>query len=491
MTTPGEVIRRLLMVAAPAALGVAAVLYAGELKQPPDGSAKVPQAAPVRVITLAPVDLVPQVRGYGTVVPVHEWKAVARVEGEIVEIARPLGAGDLVRAGTPLFRIDDTDLKLDLANIDAQLAASKVKDATVEDSLALARSDLALAQADLKRQEQLAGQKVVTQSALETSRRQELTARTKVTELQSQITLNAAERDVLVTQRASLERAIALAEIRAPFDLRVTSLDADLGQYVARGQSLMSGEGLAAVDISAQFPIGRIGPLLRLAGEGAAVTDLKAKVMMTEPEKTVSWAAQVERMGEAIDERTQSAPVVVRVTEPLAQSKAGERPPLRRNMFVEVVLSAPKRAALVVPFEAVQSGTALVVSAEGTLEKRPVTTSFVSGDLAVVAKGLAAGDVLVITDPTIAVPGMAVKPVEDEARKAQIAAEALGGSGSGAAKTGAGKSGAGKSDATKTDATKTDATKTDAAKADGAAPAPTKTGTGTGNGSGAGKGTTP
>jgi len=447
MTKIGKFSGRLLMVAVPSVLGFAAVIFASDLKQLPDGGANPAQAAPVRVITLEPIDFLPRVLGYGTVAPVREWKAVARVEGEVLEIADPLAPGDIVRQGDALFRIDDSDLKLDLANIDAQLAASMVKDETVQASLALAQSDLDLAQADLKRQEQLAGQKVVAQSAVETSRRQELTARTKVTELQSQITLNAAERDVLMTQRASLERAISLAEIRAPYDLRVTSLDADLGQYVNRGQSLMSGEGLAAVDISAQFPIGRIGPLLRLAGEGAAVTGLKAKVKLTEPGKTVVWPAVVERMGEAIDERTQSAPVVVRVSDPLEQSKAGERPPLRRNMFVEVELSAPKRPALVVPAEAIQNGTALVVSAENTLEKRPVETGFVSGDLALVSKGLAAGDKLVITDPTIAVPGMAVKPVEDDARKAALAAEALGQVPGAAPKSGSGSgsgSGAGK-----------------------------------------------
>jgi len=68
----------------------------------------------------------------------------------------------------------------------------------------------------------------------------------------------------------------------------------------------------------------------------------------------------------------------------------------------------------------------MVVSAEGTLERRPVQTGFTSSDIAVVTQGLKAGDKLVITDPSIAVPGMAAKAVEDEARKAEIAAAALG-----------------------------------------------------------------
>lgn len=481
MARLGGTIGRVLLVAIPAALGVAAILLAGKLRTLPEPLAANRTPALVRVITVAPIDLVPRVSGYGTVAPVREWRAVARTEGEITAVAQPLAAGDILPAGTMLFRIDDSALKLDLANIDAQLAASVVKDQTVEVSLALARADLALAQEDLKRQERLATQGVATQATLEATRRQELVAQTKATELESQLKLNAAEREVLATQRASVEREIGFSELRTPYDLRVTALEADLGQYVNRGQVLLSGEGIEAVDIAAQFPIGRIGPLLRLAGAGAELTGLKARVKLPASGHEVVWKAQVERMGEAIDETTQSAPVVVRIDDPLGQSVAGERPPLRRNMVVEVELSAPKMQALVVPAEAVAGGSALVVSAEGTLEKRPVETGFVSGEVAVVTKGLAAGDQLVITDPSIAVPGMAVKPVEDATRKAEITAAALGQAP--AAKSGSGGgSGSGTGGGAGTSGTTAPAT---------AAPAPAAAGTGSGSGSGANAGKAP
>lgn len=432
----GQGVGRALMVAVPLAIGVGAVIFAGKLKTLPEPVAASRPPVLVRVMTLAPLDLMARVSGYGTVAPVREWRAVARVEGEIVQIAAPLAAGDVVKAGASLFTLDDSDLKLDLANIDAQLAASRVKDQTVEASLALARSDLDLAQQDLARQDKLAAQGVVTQATLETTRRQELSTRTKVIELESQLALNAAEREVLATQAETIRRAIGFAQITAPYDLRVTELAADLGQYVSRGQVLLSGEGVEAVEIAAQFPIGRIGPLLRLVGEGTQISDLKARVTLPGAEHPVVWKAEVVRMGDAIDATTQSAPVVVRVSDPLGQSVAGERPPLRRNMVVEVELFAPKRPALVVPAEAVVGGAALVVK-DGVLEKRPVQTSFASGDLAVVSAGLAEGEQLVLTDPSIAVPGMAVKPVEDAARKAALQAEALG-QAPGAAPTGGG-----------------------------------------------------
>ncbi len=443
MARAGLIGRRVAMVALPAALGVAAVLYAGKMKTVPEPSAAVRQPTLVRVVTVAPTEFVPRVSGYGVVAPVREWRAVARIEGEVAQLAPELAPGVTLAAGTMLFRIDDSALMLDLANIDAQGSASQVRDQTLQTSLELIREDLALVREDLKRQEQLNAQGVVTQAALEATRRQELTARTKVTDLENQLVLNAAERAVLATQRAALERDKGLAEIHAPYDLRVSALSADLGQFVNPGQVLMTAEGTEAVDISAQFPAGRIGPLLRLLGDGTAVTDLKARVRLPAAEHDVLWQAKVVRMGEAIDEGTQSAPVVVRIEDPLGQSVAGTRPPLRRNMVVEVELFMPKRPMLVVPAEAVANGTALVVSAENTLEKRPVQTGFVTADLAVVTGGLTEGEKLVITDPSIAVPGMAVKPVEDEARKAEIVAAALGQAAPAAKPGGGGGSGGG------------------------------------------------
>ena len=417
---------RALAVALPTALGVTSVLYSDTLRQAPAAAEVKRPPTAVRVITVKPIDMVPHVIGYGSVAPVREWRAVARVPGDIIETAEGLAPGAVMPEGALLFRIDDSDLRLDLAQIDAQLTSSRLQDDTISASLELAQADLSLMQNELARQQTLAKQGVVTQATLDSTRRQELTARTKHLELTNQRALNVANRDVLATQRASVERALGFTEIRAPYELRLTEVTADLGQFVGAGQTLLSAEGTEAVDIAAQFPIGRIGPLLRLAGEGTSVLDLSAQVRIPAPDHTVIWPAKAERVGEAIDAQTQSAAIVVRVTDPLGQSVAGERPPLRRNMFVEVVLSAPRSAQIVVPSDAVRDGTALVVSAEGTLENRKVVVGFTSDDIAVVTQGLSAGDVLVVTDPTIAVPGMAVKPVEDTALIASLTAAALG-----------------------------------------------------------------
>lgn len=422
----GRVLRRGLAFSLPVALGVASLVYSGSLRHPPAAKEVSRAAVPVRVITLEPVAIVPRVSGYGTVSPARQWRAVSRIEGEVAELHDGLAAGVLVTEGDLLIRIDDTDLRLDLAQTKAQLAAADVKDITLAASQELAEADLELMRAELARQEQLVQQGVATKASLDASKRQELTALTKVTEISNQRQLAKAELAVLVAQKASVERGLEFAELRAPYDLRITSVSATVGQYAGRGQVLLEGEGTDAAEVAAQFPMGSIGPLLRLAGGGATVMDLKARVRLSAPGHDVVWKAVVDRVGDAIDSRTQSAAVVVRVDDPLDEAVAGQRPPLRRNMFVEVLLMAPETEALVVPAEAVRDGTGLVVSENGTLEKRNLVIGYMMADLAVVTEGLAPGDQLVITSPTIAVPGMNVKPVEDPARKAQLLAEATG-----------------------------------------------------------------
>jgi multidrug efflux pump subunit AcrA (membrane-fusion protein) len=416
---------RLAAVAVPIGLGVLSISYAQSLKQGPSGEESARRSTPVRVVTLAPTWVVPRVVGHGTVQPARDWRAVARIEGEVIATAERLAPGEIVAAGTELLRLDDTDLRLSLAQIDAQFAALAVRDDTLEASLEIARADRDLSAAELSRQQSLADQGVATRSALDQARRQDLAARARVVETENQLALNAAERRVLEAQRRLAARSLDFTAVTAPYDMRLTGVSAEIGQVVTRGQVLATGEGTEAVEIAAQFAFGRLGPLVRML-DGAPVTELGAEVRLPVPGHGAVWTGDVVRLGEATEATTQSTALIVRVEDPLSQAAPGAKPPLRRNTYVEVVLSAPPLQGLAAPLEAVQGGMALVVGAEGTLERRPVDIRFAMDGVALIGSGLAEGDRLVVTDPAIAVPGMAVEPVEDAETAARVAALASG-----------------------------------------------------------------
>ncbi len=419
---------RFLSVTVPLGLGVLSIMVFAGMKSPPSAKEVSPKVTPVRVITIAPVPIVPRVSGYGTVSPSREWRAVARVEGEIIWSSDKLANGLLADAGEELIRIDQSGIELTLAQIDAQISSIDVKDETVRASLEISEAEWGISTADLARQRELAGRGAVPQTAVDKAVRQELASRSNVNSLKNQLALNGAERKVLMAQRNIALRDMGYTSIKAPYDVRIGEVSAETGQYVSRGQVLVAAEGIEAVEIAAQIPIGRMAPLMRSDGQPRTTgpMGLEAKVLLRSPTRIVEWDARVARVGDRIDPRTQSINVVVVVDQPMEQAAIGQRPPLRRNMFVEVVLSAPESAGIAIPRNAVRAGTVLVVNAEDKLEKREVQIAYAIDTVAIVAKGLNEGDRLVVTDMDVAIPGKAVKPIEDKELKARLALIALG-----------------------------------------------------------------
>lgn len=419
---------RFLSVTVPLGLGVLSIMVFAGMKSPPSAKEVAPKITPVRIITIAPIPIVPRVSGYGTVSPTREWRAVARIEGEIIWTSEKLANGLLADAGEELMRIDQSGIELTLAQIDAQISSIDVKDETVHASLAISEAEWDISHADLVRQKDLAGRGAVPQTAVDKAVRQELISRSNVNSLKNQLALNGAERKVLMAQRNITLRDLGYTSIKAPYDVRVGEVSAETGQFVSRGQVLVAAEGVDAVEIAAQIPIGRMSPLMNGSGQPRPTgpVGLEAKVLLRAPTRIVEWDARVARVGDQIDPRTQSINVVVVVDQPMEQATTGQKPPLRRNMFVEVILSAPERTAIAIPRDAVHDGTVFVVNGEDKLEKRDVQIAYAIDRVAIVAKGLMEGDRLVVTDMDIAVPGKTVKPVEDKALKARLALIASG-----------------------------------------------------------------
>ena len=419
---------RLLAIGAPLALGGVLLVASQKAKPPPQRVRTEVAATRARVVTLEEVEVVPRVVGYGVAVPERTLRAIARVEGEVVWTADALEDGQIVSEGDALLRIDDTDLKLDLARIDAQISATELTGETLSASLEIEEADLVLAKAELVRQRGLAEQGTIARTTLDHEERQVLAARAKVQALRNQRNLAVAERQVLVVQRRQAERSLSHVAITAPFDMRIGDVAVEVGQFVSRGQEMFTGDGIAAAEIRALFPIGRLRPLVSGTGLGAdrGPMTLDAVVRLRAPSRVIEWEATVDRVGPIVDPRTQSGTVVVRVAGSYEMASPGKRPPIRRNTFLEVELRAPPRLALVLPAEAVRAGKILVIDAEGRLEIRAARIAYRIGSAAVLAEGAEAGERVVVSDLPAPVPGMRIHPVEDEKLERRVFAEAAG-----------------------------------------------------------------
>jgi RND family efflux transporter MFP subunit len=457
MTERGRAWARRLLILPPIAIGAAVLVWQLNTGAAPEQGEITEVTRAVRVIEAEPVDFVPQAIGYGTVEPGQVWEAVAQVAGKVVEKHPELERGRLLEAGAVILRIDPADYELALAraqanleSAEAQLAELEVTEANTQTSLEIERRALALAEADLERQQALLGRGNISQSAVDQTETELLNRRQRAQELDNQLRLIPAERRVLEAsialnraQRDSAKLDLERTTIRMPFDGRIAEVNVEPTEFVGIGEVLVVADGIDVAEIEAQFPLGQVLPLVRgeadltalSAAELAALPGqfgLEAEVRLRTDEVRASWDARFERMGDRIDPQTRTVGVIVAVAEPYRKTIPGKRPPLVKDMFVEVALRGqPWADALVVPRVAVHRApdgrpAVYLVDADGRLEIRPVTLGPAQDDLVVVREGLAPGALVVVSDLIPASAGMRLEPALDAAVAGQLRAQASG-----------------------------------------------------------------
>lgn len=437
----------------PVLLGIAVLVFVLRSGGEPDRATPQEQARPVRVIEVPSVDLVPRALGYGYVQPGRVWEAVAEVGGRIVDKHERLESGELMAAGTTILRIDPTDYQLAVESTEArirgaeaELAELEVRQSNTQRALEIERRNLELAERDLQRKTTLLSRGSISQAAVDEAERAVLTGRQAVQGLENTLALIPAEREVLRSNLALFQAELAQArrdlertEIIIPFDGRVAAVNVERLQFAAAGQVLAVIDGLDTAEVAAQIPLNRMRYLVeaadisgvdlmpQTAGSIFEQLGLDAVVRLTAGDFRVEWPARFARIRETVDPRTRTVGVVVAVDEPYRMVRAGERPPLAKNMYVEVELRGKvQRSSLVVPRSAIHDGIAYVVGADERLERRPVSIGLEQGDLAVVAGGLEAGEKIVVSDLVPAIGGMLLDPTPDRELYESLVALATG-----------------------------------------------------------------
>ncbi|WP_333834284.1 efflux RND transporter periplasmic adaptor subunit [Rubrimonas sp.] len=418
----------------PVAAAAGVVALAAGARSGPDAAEAEAKARPARVILAAPTPFVARATGYGVVAPARDWKAVARIEGAVAWMSPALKDGGYAKAGETLLRLEDADIRLALAQIDADLATLDIRARTYRDSLAIAEREQALAEAEAARQRELRARGASAQTAADQAERAAIAAASQVQTQRNLLAVNAAERTALTARRAVAERDLEHAEIVAPFDLTIGAVNVEIAQYVARGAVLFEGDGVETAEIAAEFPLGALRPLIvgRNISPEAAIADpgplgLDAVVRLRAPGRVIEWPATVDRVAQQIGARTQSASVIVRVANNFAQAAPGARPPLRRGAFVEVELRAPVREASgVVPAAALHQGMLRTLDAEDRLVIAPAPVALRMGELALLDPAPPEGTRIVVSDLVPAVAGMKIRPREDKALTRALADLAAG-----------------------------------------------------------------
>lgn len=376
------------LVALSLALTVALVACKGGGEQPQQGG-----PGQVTVVTLKPetVTLTRELAGRANGYQVAEVRP--QVSGIVAK--RLFTEGSVVKAGEPLYQLDDAAYRAQANSARAQLAR--------------AEATASAARLAARRSGELVKSKVISVQDDETA----------------QATWKQAEADVLAA-RASLDAAnvtLGYARITAPISGQIGKSSVTQGALVSAGQAdpLATINQLDPIYIDVTQSSAELLQLRRelAAGRLEGAAELPVDIVL-EDGSTFAHKGKLEFSEVSVDPTTGSYAMRVRVENPDQVLMPG--------MFVRAVLGSGVRPnALLVPMQGVARDpkgdtSAMVVDAEGKVAVRPVKVSRTIGDKWLVEDGLKAGDKVIVEGLQKIGPGMPVQATEKGAEAAKPAA---------------------------------------------------------------------
>ena len=313
-----------------------------------DDAARIFELAPGDVARLERVPLGRRIPVSGSVMPVLQATVRAKVAAEVQRVHAQ--EGEAVKAGAVLASLERADLA---ARRDAQLAA-----------VAEARARLDLARKNVANQEALLQKGFISQNAYDS--------------VANAMQVAQANLQSATAQAAIAERALADAEVRAPFDGIVARRFVNVGDKVSADAPVAQVVDLARMELEAQVPVAEV-PYVKVGQQVAFHVDGFPGRPFT---------GKVERINPAAEPGSRSISVFLQLPNRDGSLKGG--------MFASGTLAAEGAEAEVIPLAAVQEEGGqkfVLVVKDGRVERRSVTVGTASADtgLVPVREGLESG----------------------------------------------------------------------------------------------------
>ena len=429
-----------LLIVPPVVLATGALVYLTQTRQPPKVRTESESARALSVIAAPVLEIEPRIVGFGTAAYAKKWRAVAQVAGRILEVHPELRPGAIIKAADVLLKIEDADYRSAAAELTASMEQKEAEISQLEQTrtnydktLALERSALSVLDRELKRVQSLVAKRAESQSAIDTTRRSQIAQQKVVQDLENSKSLIAPQILVLkagVRQTAAqLEKAkrdVERTVIRAPFTMRIGQVDLELDQFVATNEALFEGISDSEIEIEVQVARKDIPRLLSLPPADHTPPKERTMKMMRNrfrvtptveisgSESAMAYEGRFLRVREAVDSQTRQVGVVIGVTNELKLTDGRPRPPVLDGSFCKVTLRGESIGErVVVPRVSLHGDTVYVVDRDRRLAKRKVKVEFFQEDVAVLASGLLPAEQVIIADPSPAVEGSLIEPVDD------------------------------------------------------------------------------
>lgn len=386
-------------------------------------------ATPVRVMIVnSESPFTPKLTGFGEIQSRHRWQAIAQLAGKIAWRHPDLDIGATFSAGTRLIEIEPLDYEVAESRAGAQLSTALAAQAEVrsriEDlakAIEIETRSLAIAETRYARNLELSAKGHISKLQLDAEERELLRQKQTLQNLQTQANLLPAQQRAAAARVAEAQAELGKAEedlnrtvFTMPFDGRITELDAEIGQYVPAGRSMLGAHSTRSMELLvevpyehllARFPLVMANPVT-MARPGDA---LSAQIRYRTSSGELYWDGHVSRIDTGLNAHSRSAQVYVEV-----DLDAADFAPAA-NLYVEVEIAGPLLDDhIVIPRLAWHAGEVLIVDEDNRLRRRQVTMAFAEADQVILSEGLQTGDRLILSDLLFPAEGMLVSPIAVE-----------------------------------------------------------------------------
>ncbi len=338
---------------------------------------------PVMAHTVSSGEVRGEIMGTGTLEARVKTTISPRIQERLAEVL--VDQGDLVRTGQLLARLDDAELRQQVAVADAGLASVRATVERVRADEARAQAVLQQAQLEHRRWMELVAAKTASQSdldkAVESLRVAEADAR------RSQATILEAESQAFTAGKTLLYRReqLAFTEIRSPYGGLILRRDRDPGGVVVPGSSILQLIATNEIWISAWVDETAMSLL---------ATNQPARIhFRSDPAKALT--GEVARLGREADRETREFVVDVRVHALPSNWTVGQR----AEVFIE---TGRKAGVLAVPASFVlwrEGRPGVFVDDHGKARWREITLGLQGRTEVEVTSGLSSGEKIVKPPP--------------------------------------------------------------------------------------------
>ncbi|SDB47149.1 RND family efflux transporter, MFP subunit [Desulfonatronum thiosulfatophilum] len=391
--------RTILKIIFPLLILVVAMFVAARLitdRPQPEPVAREVPAVLVETMTAIREDKTVIVRATGTVQAAREATIVPQVAGRVVWVAEEFTAGGFFSQDDLMLTLEEDDYRLVLERSEADVVRAEVELTKVEGAGRVARQEWERFGPDLGDGAPPPGQEPNPLVLYEPQLRQ----------AQAAVRAARAARD---QARLNLDRT----KISAPFNCRIRSENAALGQFVPSGSPVAVVADTDSAEI--RLPV-RVEDLdwLRVPGARAVIR------MPDRPEQV--WHGQVVRSLGEVDPHTRMATLVISVADPyglertedLLVSENAPQSHLTPGLFVEVDLEGVELPGVVViPRRALREQSTIWLAENGALRIRSVSVIRAQGEELFVLAGVEPGQRIILTSLTGVGEGMAVRTTDE------------------------------------------------------------------------------